>query len=344
MSEPIENNGKKEKVRNISVPDIIAKVIVILLIGILCASISMSLLKPSSAKKNGPMGAGFSGGFPGAGFPGGAQSKADDSVTVNIYKTSLESIESLIRLNGDISSSSQVSIYPDVAGKLVRFTKEAGDSVHKGDIIAYVDPSRPGEAYKASPVVSTIDGTIIALESSLGATVSTGTAVAMVGSLSKLEITVYLAEKYSTSIKKGLNAHVSIISVPDETFEAEVTHISPVVDKTKRTIEVKLGFKKSDPRLKPGMFGTVRLATDRRESTVVVPRSALTTYNAQQVVYIMDENGIARRRDVETGLMNDDFAQITRGVESGETVITAGSVTEGTKVKVAGSITEETRR
>lgn len=309
----------------------IARFVVVVMIGILCAVIAFSHLQPLFSKGAPQGGKGGAAQGRGGALPDGA-----DTVTVSVHETRLEVIESTVRLNGNISSRSQVSLFPDTSGKLVRFVKEAGDSVRRGEIVAYVDPSRPGAFYQISPVLSTISGTLISRGVSAGDTVSTGSVIATVGSLTDLEIKVDVAEKYAASLHTGLHAYVSLISVPDENFDAVVTRVSPVVDAAKRTIEVTLAFSRQDDRIRPGMFGTVRLAVARSEDTVVVPRSALTTYNAEPVVYIVDSAMRARRRGVTVGLTNDESAEITGGLIAGDTVITAGSVTEGTAVRVAG--------
>ena len=97
-------------------------------------------------------------------------------------------------------------------------------------MIAYVDPSKPGAAYAASPVSAPVSGTIIALNVNTGDTVNSGTAIATVGSLTDLEIVTYVSEKYSSYLKKGLPAFVSLVSAPDEFFPATVETLSPVVD------------------------------------------------------------------------------------------------------------------
>ena len=314
--------------------DLIIKLVIVILIAFMCTSLAISFFNKKTPARQGSVQQASAGKGRGA----ASDKKVNDAVTVNVYKTKLEDIESTVRLNGEISSRSEVSIYPDTAGKLVRFTKEIGESVSKGDIIAYVDPSKPGASYRISPVLSTISGTIISKGASEGDTVSTGTVLAKVGSLSDLEITVNLAEKYSSSVKTNLHGYVSLISVPDENFDAVVTKVSPVVDKTKRTIELKLSFSRFDKRIKPGMFGTVRLATSRRENTIVVPKSAISSYNAESVVYVVDSENKARRKNIKLGLTNDNYCEILSGIEQGELVITAGSVTEGTSVKFLESV------
>lgn len=325
----MEKNDKKK----ISL-DTIGKLVVIVLIAIMCVAITLTTVDKSS---EGKAGMGKMPGPPGTeGGKGGMVSQSSTAITVNAYKIESSNIESIIKLNGNIGSKVEVNIFPDTSGKLVRLLKDDGAYVNKNEVIAYVDPSKPGSAYATSPVFSTVSGNIISTPANVGDTVTSNTAIASVGSLDDLKITVNVSEKYSNDLKLGLSGYISLTSIPNESFVAKISKISPVVDKTKRTIEVTLDFVKKDSRIKPGMFGSVRLATKHSNNTIVIPKSALSTYNAENCVYIIDENQKAKRCFVKIGLSNDTMVEILQGLEYGQTVITAGSVTEGTLVRIAG--------
>ena len=259
-----------------------------------------------------------------------------NTVTVSAKTIVPETIRSTVKINGEVESKSSINIYPDTSGKVTEIVKGLGASVKKGEIIAYVDPSKPGSAYAVNPVVSTVTGTVISMPVNPGDTVSTSTVIGAVGSLRDLKITVYVSEKYSGYLKKGLNAFVSFTSMPGEEFSAKVTSVSPVVNNSNRTVETVLELDKYDSRIKPGMFATVSLVIQEEDNSFVVPKSAIKTYNTDSTVFVIDENNTAKRVVVTTGISNDNDIQITSGLEEGMQVITAGSATEGSPVKVAG--------
>ena len=264
------------------------------------------------------------------------QQKEANTITVSVKTMEPETIRSTVKINGEVESKSSINIYPDTSGKVTEIVKGLGASVKKGEIIAYVDPSKPGSAYAVNPVVSTVTGTVISMPVNPGDTVSTSTVIGAVGSLRDLKITVYVSEKYSGYLKKGLNAFVSFTSMPGEEFSAKVTSVSPVVNNLNRTIETVLELDKYDSRIKPGMFATVSLVIQEEDNSFVVPKSAIKTYNTDSTVFVIDENNTAKRVVVTTGISNDNDIQITSGLEEGMQVITAGSVTEGSPIKIAG--------
>jgi len=304
--------------------DVIGKVIVIVLIAILVIITCFNLLKSKDNKTA----------MPGAFFASGKNDSVG-AITVSAKKIIPETIQKKVSLNGNVSSESEVNIYPDTAGKITRILKTAGDSVKKGDILAYVDPSRPGSSYAASPIVATVSGTITSLNINPGDTVSTGTVVAVVGALNNLKITVYVSEKYNSYLKKGLKAYVSLVSSPNELYEAEISAISPIVNKTSRTIEVSLKLKSKNNQMKPGMFAAVQLVILEIPDTIVVPTNAIRSFNDNTTVFVITPENIAKRVIVTTGISNDSETQITSGLEIGDVIITAGSVADGANVKIS---------
>ena len=151
-----------------------------------------------------------------AGAPSGGSARGvmggGAAITVEAVTLKPASIQTSIRLNGDVSAKSQISVYPDTSGKLVRYEASVGSRVNKGDVIAYVDPSKPGASYVASPVRAPIAGTVISLSQDSGGTVSVSTPIATVGALSDLEIVTYVPEKYVAVVHAGLQAWVSLAS------------------------------------------------------------------------------------------------------------------------------------
>ena len=74
------------------------------------------------------------------------------------------------------------------------------------------------------------------------------------------------------------------------------------------------------------MFATVRLAVNRYQNRLLVPREAVVVRDQKKLVFIVRE-GKAFWCYVETGLENDEFIEITNSVfdlKAGEPVIVEG--------------------
>jgi len=282
-----------------------------------------------------------SGGKQSSGSGGQAQGQAPrgggrNATTVRVTQVSPGTIEKSVVINGEILARNQVTIYPTVGGRLVETRLGIGDRVNRGDVVAMVDPSRPGEVYSRSPVVATVSGTVLQAPFSIGDTLTTQSAVYVVGDLSSLLIETYIPERFVAVVTQGLRASLKLEAMPNETFTAEVFEINPVLDPASRTLRIRLRFVKPDPRIKAGMFATISLITNRKTGIPVIPRVSIINTYGSWIVFIADNNNVARRREVKLGLDNEESVEILEGIGMGDFVITAGQnfLSDGDPVRI----------
>jgi len=270
----------------------------------------------------------------------GGRSRGGNTVFSVITQTvQKEVLHGYVIANGEIESQNSVNVYPDVAGKVIETNVMLGSSVKRGDIIAYVDPSAPGQYYKKSPVYAPISGSIISTPLKNGTTVSTNTTIAIVGDISNLQVTADIPERYVAVLKEGLKAEISVEAYPGVVFEATVSRVSPVVDTTSRTKEVVLHFNTRDERVNAGMFGKVKLYTQDYKDQVVMPSDALVQLNDENYAYVVKEDSTVERRKVVTGKSVDGKIQITEGISEGEKIVIQGqtSLNDGSKIRDIGN-------
>jgi RND family efflux transporter MFP subunit len=235
-----------------------------------------------------------------------------------------------------VLARTQVSIYPTVGGKLTEARLKVGDSVKQGETVAAIDPSRPGEIYSKSPVVSPVSGTVLSVPVNPGDTLSVQTPVYVVGDLSSLLVETFVPERFATAARKGLSAQVELEAIPGEFFPAVVEEVSPVLDPASRTLKIRLRFIKPDPRVKAGMFATVTLVTNAKQDVPVVPRSAVINTYGSWIVYTVKEGATAERREITLGLESEDYIEVVSGLNLGEQVVIAGQnfLSDGAPVRI----------
>ena len=270
------------------------------------------------------------------------QGPARNATVVQVITVVQGTIENSVVINGDVLARNQVAIYPTVGGKLVESRIGIGDRVGVGNVVAMVDPSRPGEVYSLSPVVSTISGTVLQAPYSVGDTVSAQSSLFVVGDLSVLRVETFVPERFVSSIRPGLGALVSLEALPGETFPAQIDEVNPVLDPASRTLRIRLRFtdeagrNTADPRIRAGMFATISLVTRTRSNVPVIPRTSVINTYGSWIAFIVDENNTARRRVLELGIENERFFEVIKGIDIGERVVTAGQnfLTDGDPVRV----------
>ena len=348
--EKLEKTKKVERTgKNSTASNVITTVIVILVIFFLSlASYNIGSARGKKAATPSPAGAPAaarggaapsstsSGANNAARSGGGASTASRASVPVRVTPVKTGSIDNSIVINGDVLATGQVSIFPAVAGKVSSLRLRVGDSVQKGDVVAYVDPSRPGDYYALSPVVSTISGTVLQSPFSSGDTVSTNSAIFVVGDLSSIYVETYVPERFAASVAAGLAAEVSFQAIPGAVFAARVSEMSPVLDPQSRTLRIRLRFNNRDARIRAGMFATVSLVTESRRGVPVIPRAAVINTYGNWIVFVVTQDNVAVRREITLGLESEEEIEILSGVSPGDLVVSAGQnfLSDGELVRI----------
>ena len=272
--------------------------------------------------------------------PGGGQRAGGGQRTATVVRVTpvvRDTIETSVIINGDVLAANQVAIFPTVAGRITRTNFQIGDRVNRGTVVAMVDPSRPGQVFSESPVVSTVAGTILQTPVHRGDTVSTQTAIVVVGDLSTLMVETFVPERFTNAAQRGLTAQVTLEAMPGEIFTAVVDEVSPVLDPASRTVRIRLRFAgQADPRIRAGMFATVSLVTNTRRDVPIVPRTSVINTYGSWIVFTVDERNIASRRTVTLGIESELFVEVLSGLEIGDRVVSAGQnfLTEGDLVRI----------
>lgn len=248
-----------------------------------------------------------------------------------------------IELSGDVEPRSTVDAYADTTGKLTKIYVNVGDYVKKGQVIAEVDPSRPGMDFVASPVKAPISGTVTALPMHLGATVVQSMPVAKIADLNDLQIVSYVAERFVSRVREGQKAVVTFSAFPGESFPAYIREISPVVDSSSRAMQIKLSFTGDTGMIKPGMFAVFKLITDDKKNVVKIPAGALSERDGKYYVYKIKKEGdriFAKRFMVMTGTRINGKVEILEGVSEGDEIVLEGInfLDDGSPVKIVKQI------
>ncbi|MBN1806526.1 MAG: efflux RND transporter periplasmic adaptor subunit [Sedimentisphaerales bacterium] len=152
---------------------------------------------------------------------------------------------------------------------------------------------------------------------------------------SSLVIRSGLPESCSASISKGTTAVVHLDAFPGKDFNAIIERVYPRIELDSRTriIEVKI----IEPvELIPRLFARVSVQGRVFDDAVVVPDAAIvTTPRGQSIVYVV-KDGKANKRKVTIGLEQEQYVQITEGLQAGEIVIVDGNLNleDGKKVDI----------
>lgn len=114
-------------------------------------------------------------------------------------------------------------------------------------------------------------------------------------------------------------------ALPDRELSGRVRAISALAkaDFTSwpppRNFDVTIAVEDPDPRLRPGLTATLRVAAGRLTDVVLVPSQAVFTRGGQEVVYVI-ASGRVEPRPIEIDRRSSDRVVIRRGVAPGEQI------------------------
>jgi len=256
-------------------------------------------------------------------------------------------IQDYIMFSGDIIPGSSVDVYPEMAGRITQLYVSVGSWVNRGSSIASIDPSRPGMTFLPSVATAPISGTIIAMPAQVGMTVSQAVPLARIAGGGALEIKLNVAERFISKMAMNLPCEVTLDAWPGEIFYGSISNISPTVDATSRTMEVRVNVRDTEAKLRQGMFAKVRVIIERKDNIVKIPASAIVNRFGEQYVYVTEQDyrdpsiTLVRRRLIVPGIQIDGVVEVLNGLEPDEEFVVRGQtlLDEGSRVNVIERVT-----
>jgi HlyD family secretion protein len=136
-----------------------------------------------------------------------------------------------------------------------------------------------------------------------------------------LYITAPIDEVDAPRVREGMPARVTLDAFRDRSFPAHVRRVAPYVldvEKQARTVEVEAEIDDvGDALLLPGYSADVEVILAERADVLRIPTRALVEGKR---VYVL-EDGRVRAREVQTGVGNWEYTEITGGLDAGARVI-----------------------
>jgi RND family efflux transporter MFP subunit len=180
------------------------------------------------------------------------------------------------------------------------------------------------------------DGVIVSKDAQVGEMVSpvsagggfTRTGIATIVDMSSNEIEVDVNENYIARVKPGQEVTAVLDAYPNWRIPCTVRTIIPTADRQKATVEVRIKFKKLDPRILPDMGVKVTFLGDEPKRAnaappITVPQNAVRSDSDAKIVFIVKEDHVERRA-VKTGQNRGSDTEILAGLVAGDTVVVKG--------------------
>ncbi len=175
------------------------------------------------------------------------------------------------------------------------------------------------------PVTSPVGGIVIEKAVTQGEVVNPEKTLFTVADLSTLWVVIDVYEKDISRLRIGAGVKVAAMAFPDKIFTGKVSYIADVVDEKTRTVKARVTLDNSSGFLKPGMFATVGIVSDKTEKTLVVPTSAVQREGEGTIVFVARDESTFEKRVVAIGPEVSGYHQVLSGLKAGDKVVTKGA-------------------
>jgi RND family efflux transporter MFP subunit len=174
---------------------------------------------------------------------------------------------------------------------------------------------------------------------------SGGGGIAQIVDMDSLEVDVDVSENFISRVHAKQSATIMLNAYPDWRIPAEVIAIVPTADRSKATVEVRVGFKQKDPRILPEMGARVSFlaqdptpsaaASGATISAVLIPSDAVQVNGDSGTVFVVN-GSVVQSRVVRLGAQTSTGQTVLSGLDAGATVAIGdfGKLHDGARVKI----------
>lgn len=160
-----------------------------------------------------------------------------------------------------------------------------------------------------------IDGVIIQKHMTKGENVDSTTEAFTIADLSTVWVDITVYQKDLAHVRKGQSVTITNQhGLP--TVAGKIAFVSPEIEAATRTTFARIILDNLTGELRPGLFVTGRITTEESQVDQRIPRSAITTIEEEDVVFVQTPEGFAVQA-VELGRQNDTHAEVLRGLSPG---------------------------
>jgi RND family efflux transporter MFP subunit len=142
-------------------------------------------------------------------------------------------------------------------------------------------------------------------------------------STNQIAAVVQIPERDALAVKRGDVATLQLDALEGQpAIDAKVSRLAYNLDSRTKTLRVEILLPNSDGRLKPGMYGSVRIVLGQASDALSVPRAALfdVTQGVTEATCVRVVKGRIMRTPVKLGLDAGNEIEVLEGLTSGDVV------------------------
>lgn len=229
-------------------------------------------------------------------------------------------IREVLPLYGQVVTNEQNvhSVSARFAGVITKVTKQIGDSVSKGEILANVESN---DSLKTYSIKSSMAGIVIERHANVGEQTGDKT-LFKVADFSTVWVDLSAFPKDMAKVSLGQQTRI-MCSAADVTGEGEVIYISPFGN-SNQTTKVRVLLENPEHLLVPGHFITAEINLAETAVAVAIHSEAVQIVEEHNVVFVKGDEGF-EPREVTLGRTDGELIEVLTGLKVGETYVTKNS-------------------
>lgn len=247
-------------------------------------------------------------------------------------------IEETVEATGSVVPRNRVEVKPPIGGRIDTLLVEEGAQVKAGQIIAWMSSNdraaildaaraqgpaevkRWEEAYRPTPIVAPLSGTVILRNAVPGQTVEQGSVLFALADA--LIVLAQVDESEIGRVSLGLPARIVLDAYPGEPIAGAVSdmlhegkNVSNVI-----TYGVKVKPDQAPPFIRSQMTASVSFIIGKKDKALLVPAAALREEGGKRSVMVPGQDGKPVAREVAIGIETGDQAEVLSGLSVGEKI------------------------
>ncbi len=232
-----------------------------------------------------------------------------------ISKVAFESAETRFK-NAELNLNSAKSNYNTSVGNSQASAQAAVDSAK-----AALDIAR--NSLNNTKIVAPISGYIASRNGNVGQIAAAGSPLFSIKNSEMVNIEISVTESIIPYITTDTKAIIDVDTANAKNIVGTVTAVNTVKSQQSGMYTVRIKINNEDEKLKIGMMANVVLQTQSSNDTLTIPNDAIMQEEDNYYVYIVKEN-LAEKRFIKTGISNNDFTEVTNGIDENEIVVVSG--------------------
>ena len=168
------------------------------------------------------------------------------------------------------------------------------------------------------------DGIIGLRQVSVGAYASPSTVIAKLTRITPLKVEFAVPERYARQVKKGTNLTFRIEGILQD-FNSQVYATESRIDENTHTLTVRALYPNRNGELLPGRYADISLKQEEIKEALAIPSEAIVPEMGKNKVFVC-RSGKAYPVDVTIGIRTEAEVQVVKGLATGDTILTSGTL------------------